>query len=146
MLNGHYILPFSKSVITLLCLKVKPDNISGTTTSSFTYDNFSLIAEHDLPNCLFYVPLSTTWPRYITTVSFCNLSINSIFKHTQNVFQANCFTGVCLYSKLREQNKSQAIPKLDFDTEKCSVLLGRREHTWSVSRGQKRQMQLSEIH
>lgn len=98
-------MPFSKLVIALLCLKVKRDNISGSTTSSFTYDNFSFTAEHDLPNCLVYVPLDTTWPRYIATVSFWNLSTHSIFKHMQDLFQANCFTGVYLYSKLREQNK-----------------------------------------
>lgn len=59
-------------------MKVKYVNISGSTISSFTYNNFSLTAEHDLPNSLVYVLLNTTCPRYMTTniVSFWYLSTN----------------------------------------------------------------------
>ena len=127
-LMGHSTLPFSKSVInSLLCSKVKYVNISGSTTSSFTYSNFSLTAEHDLPNCLVYVRLNTTCSSYMKTniVSFWDLSANTVFKHTQDLSQANCFTGVCLYSKLRKQNDPMALSKFGCDTERCSVLLGR---------------------
>lgn len=124
-LMDHSNLPFLKSVITsLLCLKVKYVNISGSITSSFTCSNFSHTAEHDLPSCLLYVLLNTICPRH-TTVSFGDLSINSIFKHVQDLSPANCFTVVCLYSKFRKQSNPTALSKFGCDTEKCSMLLGR---------------------